>query len=398
MVSSKSKYDVVIVGAGPVGIYASLQLAKSGLEVLVIEEDAQIGKPRFCTGLISKEAFERFDLPREAIEDKFSSAQVFSPLGSEVCLKSNSIQVYATDRTVFDQGLYKRAKKAGVEFLLNCRCCGFQLKDDYIEERIIIEATQTTVKSQVAILATGIKYDLHRSIGLIPPSNFLDCAQTQVSGESNDNSDNIEVFLGNSVAPHSFAWVVPLKGKNLRVGLSTHQNSPSFLRSFLKYLEAKGRIHPDNLEIRRRPIPLEPIKNSYAKRLLVVGDAAGQVKPTTGGGIYFGLLCADLAAKTLISAFKKKDFSERFLRHYETNWKRKIEFDLTMSIYLRKLIAHFNDEQIEKLVRFCSQEQIQMLIEKYADFNHHGRFIKELIKKPAFWKNFYQILSANPLE
>jgi geranylgeranyl reductase family protein len=386
-------YDVVTIGAGPVGIYTSIKLAQHGLQTLVIEEDAQIGKPRFCTGLISKEAFNRFDLPKEAIEAEFDSAWVFSPLGSKLCLKTRDIQVYVTDRTKFDQGLYNRAKEKGVEFLLACQCTGFSIDNNHIETQISYDGITTTVKSQVVILATGIKYNLHRAIGLTPPLNFLDCSQIQLPGKSDGN---IEIFLGNSIAPHSFVWVVPLNKKRLRLGISTLKNSPSYLKSFLKYLRLKGRISKENPDdIIRRPIPLEPMKNSYTSRVLVVGDAAGQVKPTTGGGIYFGLLCADLAAKTIIEAFRKSDFSKKFLRHYEINWKKEIEFDLVMSIYLRKLIANFNDEQIEKLVRFCAQDSIQRLIEEYADFNHHGKFIKELIMNPAFWKNLYQILTIN---
>lgn len=386
-----SKYDVVIIGAGPVGIYTSIRLAKSGFAVLVVEEDAQIGKPRFCTGLISKEAFDRFCLPREAIENEFHSARIFSPLGSKLCLNTKSSQVYVTDRTIFDQGLYQQAKELGVEFLLNCRCLGFKVNDNYVEEKITFDGTETTVKSEVAILATGIKYNLHRCIGLAPPENFLDCSQVQVSGEP---ESEIEIFVGNSVAPHSFAWIVPLREKKLRIGLSTHKNSIFFLKGFLKNLQKKGRIRDlgQDHDIVRRPIPLGMLRNTAVRRILVVGDAAGQVKPTTGGGIYFGLLCADLAAQTVISAFKRRDFSNNFLRRYETNWKKKIEFDLTMGLYLRKLISHFNDRQIEKLVQFCSQEPIRILIEKYADFNHHGRFIQELIKRPAFWKTFYQLL------
>ncbi len=386
-----SKYDVVIIGAGPIGIYTSIKLVQNGLRTLVLEEDAQIGKPRFCTGLISREAFDRFNLPREAIENEVNSASIFSPLGSKVNLKNRTIQVYVTDRAIFDQGLYRQAKGIGVEFALNCHCLGLEIHDDYVRERIIFDGTETTIKSDVAILSTGIKYNLHRSVGFIPPANFLDCSQTQVLGESDGN---IEILLGNSIAPHSFAWIGPLKDKKLRIGISTRKNSPSFLKSFLKYLQLKGRINQESFDIVRRPIPLEPIKHTYTSRILVVGDAAGQVKPTTGGGIYFGLLCADLAAKTISGAFKKGDFSKSFLRHYEINWKKKIAFDMTMSIYFRKLIAHFNDEQIEELVKFCSQESIQRLIEKYADFNHHGRFIQELIKMPAFWKSFYQMLTA----
>lgn len=386
------KYDVAIVGAGPVGIYTAIKLARGGLRVLVIEEDKEVGKPRFCTGLISKETFDKFGLPREAIENEFHSAWVFSPLGSKVCLKTKTIRAYVTDRAFFDRSLYNKAKNLGVEFLLNCHCSGLKIKDNAVESKITLAGIDTQVASEITILATGVKYNLHRNIGLTPPAYFLDCSQVQVSGAP---GGNIEIFLGNSIAPHSFAWVVPLKENKLRIGISTRQNSLAFLRSFLGYLKSKGKINEDRApDIMRRPIPLEPIKSTYADRILVVGDAAGQVKPTTGGGIYFGLLCADLASRTVMEAFKKKKFRAKFLSHYEISWKKEIEFDLTMSIYLRRLLTNFNDEQIEKLVQFCAQDSIQKLIEKYADFNHHGRFIQELIRKPFFWQNLYHILAA----
>jgi digeranylgeranylglycerophospholipid reductase len=388
---SKNKYDVLIIGAGPIGTYVSLKLAEAGLSVLVLEEDAEIGKPRFCTGIISREAFDQFCLPREAIEKEFSSAVIFSPLGSIVKLESKTIQVYATDRAIFDSSLWRLAKMKGVEFSLNCRCTGLKIYDDCAQADIVLDGIPATVRSKMVILTTGIKYNLHHCVGLKSPTNFLDCAQVQATGEGNGT---IEVFLGNGIAPHSFAWVVPLKQNSMRIGLSTYRNSPHFLKYFLKGLELKGRIKKDDFKITRRPIPLGTIDRTYSNRCLAVGDAAGQVKPTTGGGIYFGLLCAELAAQTIVSAFEKRDFSERFLKNYETKWKKKIEFDLTMGLYLRKLVANIGDEQIEKLVNFCAQEPIQELMEKYADFNHHGRIIKELIKMPSFWKSFYQILAA----
>jgi digeranylgeranylglycerophospholipid reductase len=388
----KTKYDVVVIGAGPVGIYASFKLAQAGLSVLAVEEDVCIGKPRFCTGLIGKEAFDKFDLPKEAIENEFNSAWINSPLGLKACLKTKNIQVYVTDRTKFDQGLYCRAEKAGVKFLMGCHCSGIKIDDSYAEAGLRIDGSSIKVRSEMVILATGVRYNLHRLLGFSPPANFLDCSQVQICGEF---GDNIEIYLGNRVAPHSFAWTVPLKGNKLRIGISTRQNSPEFLKSFLNYLKSKGQINKSVTSgMMRRPIPLEPIKNTYNDRILVVGDAAGQVKPTTGGGIYFGLLCADLAAKTAIGAFKKKNFKAFSLRHYETSWKKEIGFDMTMSIYFRKLLTNFNDEQIEELVRFLSEEPVKQLIEKYADFNHHGRFIQELTKRPIFWKNFYKMLTT----
>jgi len=378
------KYDVMVIGAGPVGIYASIRIAEAGFRVLAIEEDAQVGKPRFCTGLISKEAFDQFLLPEGAIEEEFNFATIFSPSGLKLRLKSKS-PVYATDRTTFDQGLYHRAKEAGVKFLLNCRCLALKVNNDFAEARVAaLGASERTIKAEAIILATGIKYSLHKFVGLTLPPDFLDCSQVQTAGRP---MEGIEIYLGNSIAPRSFAWVVPLKKNELRIGMSTYQNSASFLKTLLKKLSLKG-----DFNIMRRPIPLGTIKNTYTDRVLVVGDAAGQVKPTTGGGIYFGLLCADLAAKTIIDAFKAGDFSKKFLRRYEINWKKRIEFDLTMGLYLRKLIADFSDEQIEKLIRFSVQEKTQRLIEKYGDFNHHGRLIKELIKMPAFWRSLHHIL------
>ncbi len=385
MSALNSRYDVIVVGAGPVGIYASLRLAKAGFNVLVIEEDAQVGKPRFCTGLISKEAFDQFPLPEGAIEEEFGFASVFSPSGLKLRLKSKS-PIYATNRTTFDQGLYCRAKGSGVRFLLNCRCLALKTNNDFAEVRVALGGAERTIMADAIILATGIKYSLHKFAGLSLPPDFLDCSQIQTAGRA---GEGIEIYLGNSIAPRSFAWVVPLKKDELRIGMSTYQDSTVFLKRLLKKLGLKG-----DYNIMRRPIPLGTIKNTYADRVLAVGDAAGQVKPTTGGGIYFGLLCADLAANTIIDAFKKRDFSKRFLRRYEIAWKKRIEFDLTMGLYLRKLIADFSDEQIEKLIRFSAQEEAQRLIEKYGDFNHHGRLIKELIKRPLFWRSLYQMISA----
>jgi flavin-dependent dehydrogenase len=266
-----------------------------------------------------------------------------------------------------------------------------KIYDDCAEAAIIRDTDSAIVRSKMAILTTGIKYNLHRCVGLRPPANFLDCAQVQATGKGNGK---IEVFLGNGIAPHSFAWIVPLGQNKLRIGLSTYRNSPAFLKSFLKQLELKGRIEKHDPEISRRPIPLGTIDKTYSNRVLAIGDAAGQVKPMTGGGIYFGLLCADLAAQVILTAFEKKDFSERSLKNYEAKWKKRINFDLTMGLYLRKLIANIGDEQIEKLVNFCAQKPIQKLIEKYADFNHHGKIIKEIIKMPSFWKSFYQLLTS----
>jgi len=131
------------------------------------------------------------------------------------------------------------------------------------------------------------------------------------------------------------------------------------------------------------PIPAEPIEQSYAERVLVVGEAAGQVKTTTQGGIYYGMLCAAMAAETAEEALQRKDFREVILRGYQTAWTRSIGEELKMGSALRQLFARLSDEQVDAFVELGTRRDVLGLVKRLAQFDWHRELIQTSLKLPA---------------
>ena len=234
----------------------------------------------------------------------------------------------------------------------------------------------------MCLLATGVGYALHDRLGLGRPSGFLDSAQVEVRGR---DFSEVELYLGSQVAPSSFAWVVPVGADSVRVGVTARANAVHYLKRLLALPSIRDRLERegigiDGLSIAHRAIPLGPISRSYGRRLMAVGDAAGQVKPTTGGGIYYGLLCSGLAAETARSAFESGRFDEGHFSSYETGWKKKIGLDLGVGLAARKLLAHCTDYQIDALIEVGKRKPISRLIMRYANFDWHRKMILALAR------------------
>jgi flavin-dependent dehydrogenase len=133
---------------------------------------------------------------------------------------------------------------------------------------------------------------------------------------------------------------------------------------------------------RQKVLPLEPIARSYADRLLVVGDAAGLVKPTTGGGIYYSLLSASLAADTLAKALDRDDLSSEALSEYETKWRAHLGPEMRSQLVLRRIAQRLTDQDIDGLFELARTDGIMPLMRRTAAFNHHRDFIMALLKHP----------------
>jgi flavin-dependent dehydrogenase len=146
-----------------------------------------------------------------------------------------------------------------------------------------------------------------------------------------------------------------------------------------------GRLAGESPQIKTKPIPISPAARTYFERTLLVGDAAGQVKPTTAGGIYYGIVCADAAARALDYAFKRGDLGERALRTYERLWRREIGRELWVGRYFRRLGGVLSDRQIDRLIRAYREPEFRDLVRRTADFERHSRFILALLASPIFW-------------
>jgi flavin-dependent dehydrogenase len=250
------------------------------------------------------------------------------------------------------------------------------VKDDRVVVEVAHDGEGLKLEARAAVIATGFGTRLVDGLGKI--GDFVIGAQAEV--ETRD-IDEVEVYLGQEIAPGFFAWLVPTSPPMALVGLLSRRNPEFYLKKLISSLHAQGKVTSTEGNLSYRGIPLEPLARTYSKRLLVVGDAAGQVKPTTGGGIYYGLVCADIAARNLGQALEKDNLSAKSLANYEREWKRKLGWELRICYWGRKLYEHLNDRQIDRIFDIIKTNGIDDALLKADDlsFDWHGKAILRLV-------------------
>jgi digeranylgeranylglycerophospholipid reductase len=257
------------------------------------------------------------------------------------------------------------------------------ISDSAFKIKVNSEGGEQIFSSKVGVIASWFEVNSFRGM-IEKPKNILFGAQTDV--EMCD-VDDVEVYFGENIAPGSFGWVVPTSNMSAKIGLIVKKNPAGLLGKFLKNPLISRRLGSFAGNIRCSPIPVRRVPKSYAERLVIVGEAAGQVKATTGGGIYFGLLCAEIAADTIIKAFTSGDFSEKMLKEYESAWRKKLDPELRAGIMLRNIFSKLSDSQIDFLMDLAKRDGVLPLIQK-AHFDWHRDLItyliRHLIKKNLF--------------
>lgn len=381
-------YDVLIIGGGPAGLYAAYCLAKAGRSVAVFEEHLEIGSPVHCTGLVASESFIRFDLPQQANRGALRRARFYSPGGHVLSVASEKDETVVLDRSVFDRELADQARAAGADIFLGHRVEALRrLRKSLVARTMSIGGMGRLIRGRLGILATGASYGLHRGLGLQPPSRFVYGAQVEVtfketSPRSGSGTGEVEVYFGNGVAPESFAWVVPFTRQGAamaKIGVLASRDTVQYLTRFLRSplvapRVGSGRICP----YQRRPIPVWPLSETFAERVLAIGDAAGLAKPTTGGGVYYSLLSAELAAATIDEALDSGDCSAGFLSRYQTAWRAVLGSEIRTGALFRTFASQLSDAQIDEAFQLVAREPMAGLIRDHAAFNWHKGVIMSL--------------------
>jgi len=372
--------DVIVVGGGPAGLYSALLLAEEGFDVVLLEEHATLGAPTHCTGIVSDELSDLFKIPESVVLSRPTACLIHSPSNRVFPFASTGEGIAVIDRGEFDRELGAAAQRAGVEIRTGFRAERLRPAPTSIQ----IEGSAGALRARVCVLACGVGYGLQRQLGLELPSRFLHSAQVEV--DTPGAPPMVEIYLGRAVAPDGFGWTVPvMRGEQprMKVGVVARGDAEQYLGRLLAAPGVSERVTAPPEAPIRRLLPLAPARRTYGHHVLTVGDAAGLTKPTTGGGIFYGLLSGLLAAETLTGALRRDRLAAGDLRTYEDRWRARLGPHLQISSWVRGLFTRLTDQELETLLEALASEDVQSVIRHTARFNWHGELIRSLLCQPG---------------
>jgi len=375
--------DVLVVGGGPAGLRTAAQLAGQGLRVRVLEEHARIGEPVHCTGIVGSEAFRLPNVPRTAQLGELQAARFHSPAGLTLPYVGPSGEACVIDRGVLDRALGDQAVRAGAELVTDARVVSLTLEPRGVAVDVRTPSGPRVERAAVCVLACGASYRFQRRLGWGLPALFMVGAQAEARVRS---AEALDVFCAPDVVPPGFGWLVPFeRGGELRakVGVMTSARPRAALKRLVESLLVRGQLVDPPGPIITRLLPLGPLSRTFGDRVLAVGDAAGLVKPTTGGGIYYSLLSAGWAATAVSEAFDRSDFSAASLGAYEEMWRSELGAELRMGMRFRRFAARLTGRDLDDLIDLALRDGVMSVVRAHARFDWHGTLLRALVRHPG---------------
>jgi geranylgeranyl reductase family protein len=365
-------FDVVIVGGSVSGSAAALWCARAGLSVAVVEEHPKPGKYGRCTAIVSRKGLDSIGADySSSVLNEIRGADIYAA-GSLLCVRTKRVQAVVLDRFRFDEKCASLAKKAGARFLFNTRF------ESFSEDKagFAVTCTKTDRKPaqkfrcKVLVGADGANSEVARA-GCFPAFGERDyafCYEAEYSGARVAKADAVQVFLDSERLPGFFGWAVPCSRSVVRIGLgTTSRRSLLYSKAALLSSPKVRALLGPRARVRREfyaMIPLRPRKRTQEGNVLLVGDAAGQAKATTGGGIVFASRCAKIAAQE-IASFVKTGAPMR----YEQRWRRAYGAKLSAHRRLRSFFDLLGNRALSSLMILGRLLGLGVLLERFGDMD-----------------------------
>ncbi len=374
----RKEVDLVVAGAGPGGLYAALEALKRGLTVHVFDKKTVIGVPVKCGEYFpvrkemeyllpsAGEYMHVFDVPQESVDNTCKTIRVISPKGSEY---EFDFGAYILDRTVLEQHVAKEVEKLGGTIQLQTPVDLFMENGDILVGRSPAEG----VKAKVVIAADGFPSKVAKSAGILTedymtPNNIAINYEYLMTNLSVDQSVT-EMYMGTDFAPGGYGWIIPKGNRSANVGIgirtsySKKNDGKGYLQFFLDrcpLTKAKlegGKSGPMIADV----LPVDgPLYKTYSEHVMAVGDAAGMVMPTNGGGIATAMITGEIAGRVAA----ENVLEGVALSKYEGKWKQVMGKELYVSTRLRRLADRFmgNDFLFHILLRVLGTKGIKDVI------------------------------------
>jgi len=375
--------DVVVIGAGPSGLNSAKAIAKRGLQVTVLEEHAEVGLPSHCAGLVSVDGLSQIGIEPNScfIQNRVKSARFHSPSNLTFEVKARRDMAYVIDRSKFDQYLAREAVEKGVELILGRSAKTLNRSEGVI--RGIVDDRESILEASITIDAEGVAGRLLAKSGLKPvdvkhilPALQYELVDVEVEEES------VDLFFGRRCAPNFFAWIIPTGSDSARVGLASNEGN---IRQLLdKFVD--DNFHTSTKVEKRTGLIITsgPIPKTCLHGFIAVGDVAGQTKPTTGGGVVTGGICALVAARSAVSAVGRHDASLEFLSDsYEVEWRKLLANEFSTMSTARRIYNMLSDSTLDELFKIVLKENLTDEIEANGDMDFQASILLKLAKKPS---------------
>jgi len=370
------EYDAVIAGGSISGLMTAREIAKKGHSVLVLEEGFEIGTPDHCGGLVSTSALSELGIEptQKTFDSTIDSALIYAPSGKHIEINSKKQKVIVVNRRELDKQVARQAEQSGAEIRVKT---GFKEKT-----KLGVKTTDGEIGCKILVDCRGVGALINNE-----RDGVLLSAQYEVYADW-INDGNVEVYFDNIKYPGFFAWVIPSGNGTGKVGIAGREINVSKLME--QFLKNKG----NHSTIRKIFAPIwikGPIKSFVTGNTMIVGDAAGQSKPTTAGGIYScgmgGIFAGNAITKYLESDNKAQ------LKQYQKNWHDKFGKEFEKQRLARKILERIDNKTIDSIFDTITPEITDEISNK-DDFDFHASSIVKLLGMRKSLNAAQNIISA----
>ncbi|MBR0472961.1 MAG: NAD(P)/FAD-dependent oxidoreductase [Methanosphaera sp.] len=366
-------YDIIVVGAGPIGSTYAYKMAKKGYDVALFDMKNRIGQPLQCAGLVSTNICETKNLPEEYIDNKIKGANLYSPDNTQITVEKDKTVAYVLDRVMYDKYLFERAIGEGVTPHLGERVIDVDI------ENTTIKTQQQKYTSRLIAVSNGPTSQTSKKMNPnIKEEQFLGLQYT-VKTEKQDTC-YVNLSIKQALLP-GFLWEIPTSPYTKRVGLFTDGSYNEAEQLLKNKLKATDEI----IEKHNGMIPrFNPNKKITQNNTILLGDAAGQVKPTTGGGLISGFNCAEIASKNTNKMLEEEN--NKYIENYEKEYHKRYNAEFKAQQNVQNIIKEMTEDDFNYMFQQLKKHNVDQIISEHGDMDNQTPLLKELVKRGVIFK------------